>query len=870
MDTKTLESDLHLIVGERVTTSEFERWFYTSDFVSIPGWVKAFFKTMPVAIVKPRTVVEVSGLLRYCFENNIPVVPRGGGTSGLFGAVPKKGGVVFDLRGLSEIIEIDTDKKTVNVQAGLTWWELERRLKEEGLTLKSYPSSARSATIGGWVMGSGLGIGSLKYGPLFEHLLSAEVVCADGTVRTFSREQGLEPFFESEGVLGILTSVSLTVRDIPHIASHHLMNFDDMRNLFDFVHALANLSVCPYAVEIFDHTYLTLAKASSYEVTDFSSGGGIVLVTCNGEEEQVRAGKRLIKEMAALYHGEEKEGAEREWEQRFNILRIKRAVPTIVPIGVHIPLDKLHQFYTGMQKLNKRTIGFSGHVVSRKECMLILTLITDENNFIEHALSLHVPSKIFKLALSLGGKPGGGVGVWNAPYCSEVLPAAKAEEIRRRKKELDPKGILNPGMWPDVSLLFKPGIYNIGMKVASVLDKIFPTRIEKVIRQDCGYGFEVCVQCGYCMNYCPTGGEWISSTPRGRILMTREIFKKNSLNKTKVTPEYVKSVFECSLCGRCAIDCSVSIDSPAMWVDLRSELVKGGIETDGLKAVVKVINETHNTAAKPNDQRANWAKRVKLRSDIENTRGAEIVYFVGCVTSFYPMVQDIARSFAQILDAAGVNFTILGGEEWCCGYPLISAGHRDDAAMSMRHNIEAVKAMGAKTVVVTCPGCYRMWKDEYYHITGVKPGVEVLHSTEFMMNLIGKKLITFTPLNDTIAYHDPCDLGRVSGIFDQPRSIMGNIPGLNLVELRDNREHCNCCGSGGDLLVMNQDLSLGIAKRKINEVVASGAQTLVTACPSCVRAITMAKTAEKVPLNVSDITQLVWKVMAKGTDVSPG
>lgn len=863
MDMRTLERDLRAIVGERVTTSEFERWFYAGDFVPIPNWVKTFFRTMPDAIVKPGTVEEVSGLLRYCLENNIPVVPRGGGTSGLFGAVPKKGGIVLDLRGLSRVAGIDAPARRVTVQAGLTWWELDRRLKEKGLTLKSYPSSALSATIGGWVMGSGLGIGSLQYGPVCDHLLSAEMVLADGAVETFSGEQGLDQLCGTEGTLGIVTAVTLAAREAPGAESHHLICFQDMRNLFDFVCVLANSSVHPYAVEIFDHTYLALVKASGYEVTETGPNGGTVLVACNGDEEQVRADEELIKKMAALYHGEERKGAEREWEQRANMLRIKRAVPAILPVGVHVPLDTLHRFYMGIQRLNKRTIGFLGHVVSGKECMLILTLITDANDLIEHALSLHVPGEIFRLALSLGGRPGGGVGVWNAPYSEAILSRGRAEGMRRRKKGLDPKGILNPGTWPDTSLVFKPGIYNIGMKIASCLDKVWPARITETKDQGPRRGFETCVQCGYCMNYCPTRGEWISSTPRGRILMTNEIRAKGLPDSAYITGEYAKSIFECSLCGRCAVECSVSIDSPDMWVDLRNELAKSGYEPDSLKTAAKVINETHNIAGKPNDQRAKWTKKVKPLSDIEEKRGAEVIYFVGCVTSFYPMVQDIARAFARILDEARIDFGLLAGEEWCCGYPLISAGRPDAAAASMRHNIEAIRETGAKTVVVTCPGCYRMWKDQYYHITGERPGVDILHSTEYMMRLIEEGRITLKELNDTVTYHDPCDLGRVGRIFDPPRNIINSIPGISFTELAENREYCSCCGSGGDLLISNQGLSLAIAGRKVEEALRLGVQSLVTCCPSCVRSITMAKAAEKAPLNVLDITQLVWKAMAK-------
>jgi Fe-S oxidoreductase len=448
--------------------------------------------------------------------------------------------------------------------------------------------------------------------------------------------------------------------------------------------------------------------------------------------------------------------------------------------------------------------------------------------------------------------------VWNAPYKNKILPQQRVKEIKERKKDLDPKGVLNPGMWLDPPLIFRPNVYQLAMAVASGLDRILPTRVGEPGEQGSRREFAACVQCGYCVNYCPTRQQWLSTTPRGRNLIT-----KNFGESKKIPQDYVKSIFQCSLCGRCKVDCGVDIKSPKMWVDLRDELVKNGFELDSLKALTATIEETHNIAAKPNDQRADWTKRLKLPYELE--KKTEVIYFVGCLTSFYPMVQDIARSFAQILDSAGVDFAILGGEEWCCGYPLLSAGHKEAAARSMQHNIDRIREMGAKRVVMTCPGCYRMWRDEYYNITGQRPPFEVSHSTEFMVRLVEQGRIRLRELNGTITYHDPCDLGRNSGIYDEPRHIINKIPGLKLTELEDSGEYCNCCGSGGDLLVSNEGLSLDIARRKVKEVLASGVQTLVTACPACIRAMTIAKTAEKAPFNILDIAQLVWKaIQAEG------
>jgi Fe-S oxidoreductase/FAD/FMN-containing dehydrogenase len=860
----SLNSDLQKIVGEtRVTTSLLERRVYAADFVPIPEIVRAFFKTLPDAVVKPADAAQVGRVLSYCSTKSLPATPRGGGSSGLFGAVPKKGGIVLDLRGLSRVIDIDREDQRATAEAGVTWWELDVAVRRAGLTLKSYPSSALSATLGGWIMGSGLGIGSLLHGGVFDHLVAGEVALPDGAVKPFTRGHGLEWFCQSEGMLGVLTKVTLSVRKVPEAGSHHLIYFARLPDLFDFARDLGRSSPTPYAVEFFDSVYMGLVKASGYPVTDFLPGSGTALVAYQGSAQEAAEADVAIGKLAKTHKGEMRAGAKEEWGHRFNMMRIRRAAPTVLPSSVHVPADQLGRFYSGAKKLNKRPIGFLGHLVSPNDCLVMPMLVTDRRSPVEFLFALHTPRDLAELALSVGGRPGGGVGVWNAPYRKKILSDDKIREIKEKKKDLDPKGILNPGMWLDPFPLFTSSVYQPAMAVAGLLDRILPAAIGEEDRKGIKYEFSVCVQCGYCAQYCPTKGVWFSATPRGRILMTRAVLTEAGIDESKTSQDYINSVFQCTLCGRCKVDCTVSIDSPAMWVDLRSRLAEKGLEPDALKDLAKTVVKNHNLAGKPNEQRAGWAKRIKVRSDLNKKVGGEVVYFVGCVTSFYPTVQDVARSFVRLLDLAGVDFTLLGGEEWCCGYPLISAGHKNEALESLLHNCRIIEALGTKTLAATCPGCYRMWKHEYERATGKKPPFEILHSTELILRLITEGRIGLAETPGVATYHDPCDLGRAAGLFDPPRDIIRSIPGVVFTELTDNRERCNCCGSGGDLLASNTDMSLAIGVRKLEEALLTGAKSLVTACPSCERTLMMAKMGQKSPIEVLDLAQFVWRAAAK-------
>ena len=172
-------------------------------------------------------------------------------------------------------------------------------------------------------------------------------------------------------------------------------------------------------------------------------------------------------------------------------------------------------------------------------------------------------------------------------------------------------------------------------------------------------------------------------------------------------------------------------------------------------------------------------------------------------------------------------------------------------------NLAAVTAKGASTVVFACPSCYQMWREHY------RTDLELLSAPEFLLRLLREGKIPLQELALTVTYHDPCDLGRGARVFEEPREVIRAIPGVTLVELSHSRKNCTCCGGGGNLEMVDPDLAAKIAKAKVDEVLATGAQAVITSCQQCVRTMTSYVKRNKIQLEVLDIVQLVRRALKK-------
>ncbi|MBW1925171.1 MAG: (Fe-S)-binding protein [Deltaproteobacteria bacterium] len=379
---------------------------------------------------------------------------------------------------------------------------------------------------------------------------------------------------------------------------------------------------------------------------------------------------------------------------------------------------------------------------------------------------------------------------------------------------------------------------------------------------------EACTNCQVCAEVCPAvaasgDGELsavfrmkgVKDLVRSRSAFFQRLFRRETWEEER-GKHFSGTSFRCTLCGNCQEVCPVGIRLKDLWLSLRQDMVHSGFYPKKIEMIRDNLARSRNVFDEENEERAEWVEDMRDAPDDGFIKErAEVVYFTGCVAAYFPLAQKIPMALAELLEAGGVDFTLLGEEEWCCGFPLLGAGLKEMFREFADHNLEAVREKGASRVIFACPSCYQMWR-EYYPAR-----FRISHATQYLLELLGEGRI---PLKETplkVTYHDPCDLGRGAREFDAPREIIRNIPGVTFVELPRNRENCRCCGGGGNLEMIDAKLSAEIARAKIEEIQSTGAQAVVTSCQQCVRTMTTFVRRNKIPLEVMDITQLVLRAL---------
>jgi heterodisulfide reductase subunit D len=372
----------------------------------------------------------------------------------------------------------------------------------------------------------------------------------------------------------------------------------------------------------------------------------------------------------------------------------------------------------------------------------------------------------------------------------------------------------------------------------------------------------VCARCGYCRVDCPTYKVigWESASPRGRIKIARDIAEHGIQN-----PKEVERIFECTLCGRCREVCTTDIDLLEVWKELRAEIAGDGRQPESLKVLVKNIDTVGNITGEPAEQREMWLGRLDESFKDYIGKKGEVLYFTGCTGALFPAANKIPQSFVEILKEAKVNFTLLGKDENCCGFPLYGAGEFAKGKEMILSNIAKIQELGVKEVVTTCPSCYHTIKEDWVKVYGKELPFTVAHVSQYLERLIKEGKLEFEELNERVTYHDPCDLGRNSGIYEAPRNVIKSIPGVELIEMHKNRENANCCGGGGNLEAVEPELVGQISVNRLNDAKEIGVSTIISSCQQCKRTLHSAAVKNKIRIRTLDLTEFVLKALRKSS-----
>jgi Fe-S oxidoreductase len=370
------------------------------------------------------------------------------------------------------------------------------------------------------------------------------------------------------------------------------------------------------------------------------------------------------------------------------------------------------------------------------------------------------------------------------------------------------------------------------------------------IKANGGEAFNRCYQCGLCDAVCP----W------NRLInfSMRKIVRQATFGMTDIESE---DIWRCTTCGSCPQQCPRDVRQIESGISLRRLATEYGIFPKAVKALRSVsanLVGTGNPMGEDRQARADWAKDLSVKPFAE---GMEILYFPGCYLSYDPRLKKVAKATASILNHAGVDYGILGTKENCCGESIRKTGNEELFKRLARENIKTFVENGVKKILVSSPHCYHTFKNEYSEFM---VNFEVVHISEFILELVDAGRLELTKeYNRQVTYHDPCYLGRHNSIYDEPRQVLNNIPGLKLVEMPESRKKSLCCGGGGGRIWMETVKGERFSDLRVEQAVGVGAEVLVTACPYCITHFEDSRLIleDSESLEVKDITEVIQEAI---------
>jgi Fe-S oxidoreductase len=388
-----------------------------------------------------------------------------------------------------------------------------------------------------------------------------------------------------------------------------------------------------------------------------------------------------------------------------------------------------------------------------------------------------------------------------------------------------------------------------------------------------------CTECGRCQDACPAYATDKRLSPKLLIMGVRDhLFAEGPkalaahetdgaydgppIAGTSVPEE---SIWDCVTCGACVRECPVNIEHIDHIVDLRRHLVMvdSSFPTEA-EPMLRDVERQSNPWGKPQAERAAWAEGLGVSVLEPGDPVPEILYWVGCAASFDERAQTSARSTAKLLQAAGVDFAILGPAEACNGDPARRMGNEYVFQAYAEQNVETLNEAGVRRIVASCPHCFNTLANEYPDFGG---RYEVVHHSELLAELVREGRLSPAASEQAITYHDSCYLARHNDVLEAPRELAAVVG--QPIEMARSGRRTFCCGAGGAHMWM-EERAKPINEERVREAAATGAETLAVACPFCTVMLDDGVKGTGGDMRVADVATLLAEAVESGGGAGSG
>jgi len=850
-----MSSKIKELFGDRASDDALRRFVYGHDMGALPDTIGAFIKNVPDLVVQPVSEQEIIDLVTAARAERAPLVPRGGASAGLGGAVPAKAGIVVDFVRMDHIIEIDPTAGTATVEPGVIWSELQRALNAQDLDLPLYPTSALAATVGGWVAQGGAGIGSRGVGYLNKNIISVRAVLGDSSVRDFTGKD-LELTYAMEGITGLITQITIDIVPLRPMTIE-LFAFPSAAAVQSFIQKSSPLDL--WHINVQPPNFVALKNLATKANLPEEWIAFVVHVesasTASAVEKCARdTGGRSLSPAAATH----------EWGERLYPMRAKKFGPSLVASDVIVPTARFADFARKMASKFGDEFLFEGTLIGSDEIAVIGFMLADERK-LSFTMLFANSLVVNEAAKKLGGRIFGS-GMYLTPESESIFGKALLTRIVDFKKKTDPAGIMNPGKIMPPAYDPNSPVKLIAHAVASArgvagiggaLGKLMTGQGTKKISDLPGTMEDeafACVGCGFCRNVCTVfkPEPWEDNSPRGKWYLLKEYAKGN----IKFDQAMATSINLCTTCKNCDMVCEISLHNAHEFMGVKPYLLDTkNFENTGLADVRKNVLNTGNFWGVPTEM-AEWRT-----DDMRFSESGEIGYWPGCWSSV--ITKNSPQNAIHLMNAAGVEPVFLGNEQTCCGLYHILGGYQKDFKKRVKDNLELMNSRGVKTLVTSCPGCFATFEENYKNVAaelGIPCDIEFKHIVVYLDELIAAGKLSFPETTGTsVTYHDSCHVGRWFGHYEEPRNILAAIPGVELHEMEHNRDEALCCGLVGSFYSMPVVEHSAVAR--VSEAEKTGADYVITNCAGCAAQFNATSNAMGTHVRQKDLTDLAAEAL---------